>query len=205
VSKTLKAAGLRTYAFGTRAKLATQQVFGLTEDETWDDALKEIVIPRLGMTPRELFQRFCTDICRDEVDTSVWVRTLAHDLIALAESDTDWAAVPGIVLTDVRLDNEDDFVRALGGEIWHIVADEPRTQVNESAGARRQTDRTHVTEMGRPMISGDPVINNGRGVTLQALHSQVKATLKRAPADVTHDADGHEVVDTASYSPLPAM
>lgn len=45
-----------TYAFADPVKVGCQLLFGLNDDETWDDSIKEIVLKDWGMSPRQFFQ-----------------------------------------------------------------------------------------------------------------------------------------------------
>lgn len=165
--KFFKATGLLTIAYADRAKAAAQQAFGLTDQEAWDSRYKEIVIERLGMTPREIFQRFGTAICRDQVNLDLWVRNTMRDIAnafdwARDGSDANnWKApYRGVVITDVRMQNEAEAVRALGGHIIHMTRDDK--VVERAAGEYRPTDQDHLSEQTLPMAANDyRVANDG--------------------------------------------
>lgn len=53
------------YAMADPLKSGCQSLFGLTEEETWSDFLKEKRIAIWGMSPRQMFQWVGTDILRD--------------------------------------------------------------------------------------------------------------------------------------------
>lgn len=55
------------YALADPLKIGCQALFGLTDEETWNDSIKENGIPLWGRSPREFFQHVGTD----------WMR--AHD------------------------------------------------------------------------------------------------------------------------------
>lgn len=53
-----------SYALADPLKLGCQVLFGLTEEETWNDEIKEKTIPLWERSPRELFQHLGTDWMR---------------------------------------------------------------------------------------------------------------------------------------------
>lgn len=88
-------------------------MFGWTMDQWEDREWKERVIPGLGFSPRRAAQTLGTE----------WGRGLNQDLWLLVAA-MRWAKVPetaaGLIVTDVRFDNEAEWVRASGGEVWRI-------------------------------------------------------------------------------------
>ena len=56
--------GVSAFALADPLKLGCQALFGLTDEETWHDALKEKTIDLWGRSPRELFQTVGTDWMR---------------------------------------------------------------------------------------------------------------------------------------------
>ena len=65
----LKHKGVTTYALADPLKIGCQILFGLTNEETWHDDLKEKIIPDWGWSPRKFFQTVGTD----------WLRALNSD------------------------------------------------------------------------------------------------------------------------------
>ncbi len=53
------------YALADPLKEGCQALFGLTDQETWSDEAKELIIPDWGMSPRQMFQRAGTEWLRD--------------------------------------------------------------------------------------------------------------------------------------------
>ena len=56
--------GVAAYALADPLKIGCQALFGLTDEEAWDDDIKEKVIPLWGCSPREFFQHIGTDWMR---------------------------------------------------------------------------------------------------------------------------------------------
>lgn len=64
-SMLLERGDVAAYALADPLKLGCQSLFGLTDEETWSDDLKEKHIPLWGMSPRQMFQRVGTEFLRD--------------------------------------------------------------------------------------------------------------------------------------------
>lgn len=71
-SMLLKHKGVTTYALADPLKIGCQILFGLTDAETWNDDLKEKVIPHWGWSPRKFFQTVGTDWLR-ELNSDHWL------------------------------------------------------------------------------------------------------------------------------------
>ena len=88
---------------------------------------KEIVIPWIGKSPRELLQSLGTEWGRARIAQDIWVRhaerRLAGQLRHRMRS----------VITDCRFEDEAAWIRAQGGTVWHIErAAAPRGDLNAS-------------------------------------------------------------------------
>ena len=128
--------GYTRIAFADPVKLAAQQIFGLSNEETWDDEFKEKAVNYWGMSPRELFQRVGTEAIRGTFGETVWIKRwlLTYTLV----KETDHVVVP-----DVRSDLEAEFLRSLGGQILHITR------------GSAPTVRAHSSENGVMIKDGD--------------------------------------------------
>ena len=85
------------------------------DDRCMDDrAFKELPVPELGVSYRQMAQTLGTE----------WGRTLAHDFwLRIAGAYLDEQVNQGgthFVVSDVRFANEAQWVRDHGGVIWHI-------------------------------------------------------------------------------------
>lgn len=139
-------------AFADPVKLAAQAMFGLTHDQTWDDNMKEKLIPEWGMSPREIFQRVGTECVRDVFGADHWLNRWAQTYRMIKDTDD-------IVVPDVRFENEAAMIRDLGGLVIHLVRD----------GAHPVA--RHVSESGVAIADPDIVINNNG--TIEDLQSLV--------------------------------
>lgn len=115
-------------------------------ESTWEIALetKEEPISSIGKSPRELMQTLGTDWGRQMVHPDIWVNS-AEEVLDL---HLDRGA--SVVFSDVRFENEADFIRRQGGCIWHLS----RT----GAG----TPHSHESECGIAvrLDLGDVTLNN---------------------------------------------
>jgi hypothetical protein len=88
--------------------------FGLTrEDFGWRK--KEFTNQRIGMSPRRLMQTLGTEWARAYIDDDIWIRVASERVEQMKRY------AKGIVVTDVRFENEAAWVRKQGGTIWHVI------------------------------------------------------------------------------------
>jgi hypothetical protein len=139
-------------AFADPLKLAAQHMFGLSHAQTWDDNLKEVVIPYWEMSPRQMFQKLGTDATHPVFGQGIWLRRwhMTYDLL----KDTDHIVVP-----DVRRDYELAGIRALGGIILRTDRDE---------GGLEGAEAQHISETGLSMAPDCIIRNNGSIADLKA-------------------------------------
>jgi len=148
--------GFSRFALATPIKSHLHGVVGLS-DEQLDGDLKEVVLPALGKSPREMMQD-CGDSFRryfgDDVFVSILSRQLDYARGCFASGSLRYGNLGGpefsVVVTDLRLNNEADWIRSQGGTVLHIVRD--------AAAPVRE----HVTECGIALHRDDlQVGNNG--------------------------------------------
>ena len=95
-----------------------EAMFGLSaESFAWRD-LKERRIPWIGKSPRQLLQTLGTEWGRDQIAPDIWLRVARRRIEEIAQMDDQHVA--GIVVSDIRFENEADWIRSLGGNVWHI-------------------------------------------------------------------------------------
>ncbi len=103
-------------AFATHLKKAVQAVYGVTEHELTDRVLKNKVIERYGMSPRQMCQQFGTEYGREKLSKDHWIRRLEDDLNAFKFLDI-------LLITDARFPNEADWIHSKGGIV--VLIDRP--------------------------------------------------------------------------------
>lgn len=139
--------GFRQVAFADALKLDVRDMYGLTEEQV-NGAIeqKEAVDARHGKTPRQIMQEH-GDLRRAD-DPEFWVKALHDTVKRLRGQDR----VKHFVITDVRYQNEADFVKALSGQIWKI----------ERPGFSTGVEEAHSSETSMEAIVPDfDVTNNG--------------------------------------------
>ena len=140
--------GLIRYSFATPMKAAIKAMLGLS-DRHMDGDLKEAEIPWLGVSPRRIMQTLGTEWGRETIREDLWV-VLAQRQWDQVSNPTEDTFHTGMIVPDVRFEDEADFIRRNGGVVIHIKRD---------AAAQIES---HKSEAGVRVCAGDLVIaNNG--------------------------------------------
>ena len=129
------------------------------DDEYIDErALKETIIPELGVSYRHMAQSLGTE----------WGRNLRRDfwmrLAGAYMADQQDAGETHFVVSDVRFDNEANWIRNKGGQVWRIHRD------------GLASVRPHVSESGVDGIKPSRTIHNNG--TPEQLHEAVMAAVE---------------------------
>lgn len=139
---------LEHYAFADPLRSGLMEIFNLDPDD-FEGERKEQPLAWLGRSPRELMQSMGTEWARQLVHPDVWVKIAEQNLNYLQNS---LSSVVGFVVSDVRFENEAEFIRQRGGTIIHIERpDVPAVNPHSSeAGVHRhQHDLTVRNTKGR--------------------------------------------------------
>lgn len=107
-------------------------------DPYWIDK-KEEEIPALGRSPRYLMQTLGTEWGREMVHPRLWVYLAAQQLFNRGR---------GMIISDVRFEDEAEWIRQQGGLVIHITRSSAKT-VNP-----------HASETGVAVIPHDVVVFN---------------------------------------------
>lgn len=150
-------------ALAAPLRMGLQAMFGLADEELNDRALKEQPIDWLGVSPRRLMQTLGTEWGRTFVAQDVWLRVAQQRLERFRRAEP-CLHIGGVVVSDVRFQNEADWIAAQDGEVWRIVRPAP-TLIGEPA--------LHVSEHGTAAATRT-IFNSG---TIDDLHDQVGAIL----------------------------
>lgn len=144
--------GFYRYSFAEPLYRMAYACFGTDfRAEEWQGAAKETAIPAIGKSPRQILQTLGTEWGRELINQDLWTILARRKLMING---------PGMVISDVRFENEAKFIRDLGGVVVHIRRDDA-IKVNP-----------HASEAGVQIDNGDFVIlNNG---TLEELQSKVE-------------------------------
>jgi hypothetical protein len=114
----------------------------------WEDrAWKESPLPRLGLSPRRLLQTLGTEWGRS-LQHDFWLRIAAERMAHLTAVALGNNEAPCVVWSDVRFENEAQWIRKQGGQVWHL----------RRAHARRV--ESHVSETGLLRPKNEVLIHN---------------------------------------------
>jgi hypothetical protein len=91
-------------------------VFGFSEEQLYGD-LKTEVDPFWGITPRDVFQRFGTEVMHTLFGADVWARTVVRRAMNEPEAH--------VLVGDVRFPHEVEVLQALGAILVKIDRDIP--------------------------------------------------------------------------------
>lgn len=139
------------YAFAEPIKAMLRHV-GIDMDHPYWASRKEDRIPAVGKSPREMMQTLGTDWGRELVNPKLWVTLANQKLLTYG---------PGMVISDVRFDNEAEWIRSLGGLVIHVHRD-----INDFKIAE------HSSENGVIVLDTDvTILNSG---TLEDLQEKTK-------------------------------
>jgi len=151
---------LMKYSFADPMKEAARVMFGLTDEHVNGD-LKETVIPELGVSPRHILQTLGTDWVRDMI--RLWVVLAQRRLDAIRELGPA-SFCNGLIVPDVRFEDEAMFIHDNGGILIHVVRD----------GAPKV--EAHRSENGIEFQEGDILIDNNG--SLEDLHLTVSSLIE---------------------------
>lgn len=189
--------GFMDYAFAEPLKQAVAAILGISAPEVEEGKAKVVnwLSDAALKTPRELLQHLGTEFGRERVHPDLWVRATArrierdrHRIEALEAGRKGSVMLhnnmyPGepltytprpfmAVITDVRFENEAQFIRETGGTILHIE----RTQ--------REQVPEHASE--KPIIRqpSDLIIDNSGDLseTFTQIDRAVQHLLQQVPA-----------------------
>ncbi|MGP6423894.1 deoxynucleotide monophosphate kinase family protein [Pseudomonas pharyngis] len=140
--------GFQAYAFADPLRDGLMHILNLSPCD-FEGPEKEQPLPWLGRSPRQLMQSLGTEWGRNSVHPELWLLLAAQNLDLLARThDT----AKGFVVSDIRFENEADFIRKRGGLVIHLRRP-GATQVN-----------SHVSERGIEVQANDIVITNNGSI-----------------------------------------
>lgn len=141
-----------SFADPIRAMLAP---LGVDMNDPYWQARKEDVIPALGVSPRRMMQTLGTEWGRNLINPDLWL-VMAHQRLLRNG--------PGMVISDVRFENEAAWIRKHGGRIIHVIRSEAKAV------------EAHASEDGIEMQDTDArLFNSG---TLEELQLSVRELLR---------------------------
>lgn len=139
--------GLVKVEFARPLKRAISALLGIEEAKL--EKSKESPVPMVETSPRALYQEV-GEACR-RLNPDFFTCLAGWAMVqARIQADDQGAYLPGFVFSDIRYENEAEWVRSMGGRVLHIQRDD--------APAVRE----HSSEAGIAVSDGDLIIpNNG--------------------------------------------
>ena len=123
----------------------------------WDDRDWKETPLLYGKSPRQLLQTLGTEWGRDTVSPTVWVDSMIHRVEH---------TLGGVVIPDIRFENEAAAVRRLGGVV---------VKVTRHTGGRDPVWASHSSEGGLPGHAYDIRVDNPEGDVISYLHDLLRA------------------------------
>lgn len=150
----LKTFNFHEYALADPLKRGCMAMFGFTEEQCFDDKLKNVIDPYWGVSPREVLQKVGTELFRDQIKN-------AMPNIKLGESGVLWIRNfekyyesnkhKNIIVSDVRNVDEAQTIKKLDGFIIRIH--NPRIKMKDAF-------RNHASEQMINKIKYDCILMN---------------------------------------------
>lgn len=141
--------GFECFAFADPLREGLAAIFQLSPEDFEGEA-KEQPISWLGRSPRQLMQLLGTEWGRHMISANLWVDLAEQHLDAIANASFP---SPNFVISDVRFENEADFIRKRGGVIVHLQrfeAPKVNPHVSESGVSFHKNDLVLVNDGDLP-------------------------------------------------------
>lgn len=127
--------GMEKVSFARAMKKGVQAMFDLPDKAVFGDKTeKEKPIPKLkGITARRILQTLGTEWGRNIIDEDIWVHPVSGQWDSMPDDH------PGMVISDLRFDNEAEWVKKMGGFIVQVQTPDHTLITSKS---------THASELG---------------------------------------------------------
>jgi hypothetical protein len=123
-------------------------MLGIPEPVIRQRAMKNLPLPVIGKTVRELARTLGTEWGRDCVRSDLWILLTSARVAAAFRS-----GIQRIVIVGVRFENEADYIRSNGGRVWHVTE-----------GPASDTPTKHTSDNGIAIKPEDAVLTNSGGL-----------------------------------------
>jgi hypothetical protein len=153
----------RRYAFAKPLKEACKVMFGFTDLQLEDRKLKEEVDPFWGFTPRKAMQLLGTEYGRNMMRKDVWIKRA--EMEHLANQEAGFCTI----ITDVRFENEAEWLRSLpGAKLIYLTV----------PNLIKDDRYNHESELGITHADTDVVISNDKSLGLDDLYGKIKCSFE---------------------------
>lgn len=150
--------GFSQYAFADPLKQACSAMFGIPITDFYEDNKKEVVNDFWRISPRQMAQRLGTEGGRELFRQDIWLKRAEMEMKKL-ENESN-----GLIISDVRFDNEAEWILSMGGIVILITRKGVGGMVTE-----------HKSESGINMAFVTDVIGNDG--TLAKLYKSIDFTM----------------------------
>lgn len=137
--------GFETTAFALPLKAATQALFNLPPSVAYNDAVKDVPLKGLGVSPRSLWCGVA-DALKNHFGDDFFVTLTETTVEGWLSEKCD------VVVSDVRYEKEAAMIRSLGGVVIHVT----RTEAPKLMGLIAD----HSSNLGIRQLPGDMFIRN---------------------------------------------
>lgn len=161
------------YAFADPLKLAASAMFGLPLDDFYGGDEREIVNGFWGISPRVMLQKLGTEGGRHLFGEDLWIKR-AHQAFSNSQEGTRF------FVTDIRFEDEADWIRSQGGDIIHVKRRNKSTEVQQ-----------HSSENGVSIDEKNDIVINNDG-TLEDLDKAVQSVIR------TLNLNDYDITDAVS-------
>ena len=160
---------LYLYKFADPLKNIVSRLIDCNAQDLEDEDFKNKILSDWNITPRELMQKLGTDFCRN-LNPKVWINLLDQEI---AWSDHDF-----IVITDVRFQNEVNYIKNMNGIIIKII--NPNQQESDS----------HISENELDNFEDYDYIIHNKKESLDVMYSE---SLKNEVEKIYNDIDSKKL------------
>lgn len=161
--------GIETYALASPIKVTINEFFGWDERHS-DGELKEVVDPVWGCSPRKAYQLFGTEFGRS-IRPDLWLHM----------AKVRFNELGGLIVTDIRFENEAQWIRQAGGTIIHVQRDDCESILS------------HASEAGIEVHPDDWVApNNGSHNDLYDILEEILSLLRENGENEETEDESHK-------------
>ncbi len=140
-------------AFAELLKQACKIIFGLTDQQLYgSEEDKERMDEYWKHSPREILQQVGTELFREtlpkvlpNISNDIWIRCIdkqIRNLIAAGHTK--------IVITDMRFDNEIEYIKQIGGLTWKVIRPSLLQNSNDSDGNKTKLHSSETRILDLP-------------------------------------------------------
>jgi hypothetical protein len=168
--------GFIKYSFADPLKKGLQFFFNLTDEQLYNQDLKEVIDPRWGISPRKLFQVFGTDIFQNSIRDFLpelkinndpknhWVNLFKEWYLSELKKNPNIK----IVISDARFLHEINMIKELGGIVYKIIRPSLEEKYNDNYYSSHQSEM-EIESIPNNMITHLLINDN----SLEELYKQI--------------------------------